>query len=369
MFDANKIFTVSEFNTFLKDVLNELGIFSISGEITELSVTAKKGVYLTISDGSSNLRLSGYYPIIKGMDLVEKGMKVIVKGYSDIYVPYGSFSVCINSIEPDGEGSLAIAYEKLKKVLAEKGYFSEERKKPLPEFITRIALLTGKDSAAYSDFIKILKEHKAGIEVDFYPVIVQGENSVKSVLSAFSKAEFRDYDLIILTRGGGSLEDLKSFNDIEIADLIFKSRIPVIVGVGHEKDESIADFVADLRASTPSQAAYYILERNVEFLNKLKEKGENIYDQLFKYIENQILKLEDYDYKILSIINNKINEIKNKLEFSKRILKSYDLKEILARGFCIIVKNEKQVKSSRELSLGDKLSLKLHDGGVSVRVE
>lgn len=369
MFEQEKTFTVSEFNALLKGILNELGFFSISGEITELSITSKKGVYMTISDGKANLRLSGYQPTIKGIDLIQKGMKVIVSGYCDIYVPYGSFSLSINKIEPEGEGALAVAYEKLKKLLAGKGYFDPERKKQLPEFVTRIALLTGKNSAAYSDFVKILKEHTSSIEVDFYPVIVQGENSVTDILKAFDKVQAIDYDLVVLTRGGGSLEDLKSFNDPDIADVIFKSRLPVLVAVGHEKDESIADFVADRRASTPSQAAYYISKINEIFVENQKERIEGCFRVLRTKIDVIRANTESKDYTIFAALSRILENIKSRLEFYKRLLKSFDTSEILARGFCILQKDGKRVRGVVEVAVADNLLLKLHDGSLGVKVE
>lgn len=360
--ELTKVLTVSEFNNFMKSVLNELGYFSVSGEITEMTITSKKGVYITLSDGKSNLKLSGYAPTIKGINLVEKGMKVVAKGFNDIYVPYGSYCLSIASIEPDGDGSLAIAYEKLKRELESKGYFDEERKKDLPQFITKIALLTGKDSAAFSDFTKILREYNSGIEVDFYPVIVQGENSVSSILDAINTALYEEYDVVVLTRGGGSLEDLKSFNSLELADMIFKSRIPFVVGVGHEKDESIADFVADMRASTPSQCAYYLVQQNAEFVENTKKLTEFMYAQINDYIVDVSNKLGESETHINTTLSNLINNIREKLEFSKRLLKSFDIQSVLKRGFCVIEKNSKQIKSINELEIGDDIKLCFFDG-------
>jgi exodeoxyribonuclease VII large subunit len=360
--ELTKVLTVSEFNNFIKTILNELGYFSVSGEITELTVTAKKGVYITLSDGKANLKLSGYAPTIKGINLVEKGMKVVAKGYNDIYVPYGSYCLSISSIEPDGDGSLAIAYEKLKRELESKGYFDNERKKPLPEYITRIAILTGKDSAAFSDFTKILVEHNSGIEVDFYPVIVQGENSVTSILKAINAALYEEYDVVVLTRGGGSLEDLKSFNSLELADTIFKSRIPFIVGVGHEKDESIADFVADIRASTPSQCAYYIVQQNEKFIDNTIKLTEFMYAQINDYIVDLNNKLNESENNLNMTLSNLIDSIKEKIEFSKRLLKSFDIQSVLKRGFCVVEKNSKQVFGIADIEVGDSVSIRLYDG-------
>lgn len=357
-----EILSVSQFNSLVKEVLSSLGSFRVQGEITEFNISQRKGLNITLSDGKANLRVGGYAPNVKGLDLIEKGMNVLVEGFADFYVPYGSFSFSIYSIEPVGEGSLAIAYQKLKEKLASEGLFAEEHKKSIPQFITRIALLTGKDSAAYSDFIKILKENKSGIEILYYPVIVQGTASVQSIKSAFEKAKQEDIDLIVLARGGGSLEDLKSFNDEGLARLIFSSLLPVIVGVGHEKDESICDFVADIRASTPSQAAYYIARQNEDFISYIEQKGETIEHFLSETINKYLARLELNSSAIENYWKNVLSNYSLKLETIERILKSYDVSSVLKRGFGIVKKGNRLLTSVNDIKKGDLVTTTLSDG-------
>jgi len=365
----NKVLTVTQFNSFIKDIVSNLGEFHVKGEITELKITQNKGVYITLSDGKANVRVSGYAPTIRGIDLVETGMDVVVTGKADLYVPYGSFSISASKIEPVGEGSLSIAYQKLKKKLKKEGLFAVEHKQKLPKFITKIGLLTGRKSAAYSDFVKILKEQEVSIKVLYYPVLVQGAKSVKSISTALVDAQDEDFDCIVLTRGGGSLEDLKAFNDEELLRLIFKSRVPVIVGVGHEKDESIADFVADKRASTPSQAAYYISEQNQRYLEDIVSKGDEINDYLktklderYEIFHKMVLRIENL---VSSIYENAINRI----DSLERILASFNIKNVLKRGFAIIEKSGKKINSIKNVQQGDIIGTLLKDGKFKSKVK
>ncbi|MDD3647165.1 MAG: exodeoxyribonuclease VII large subunit [Candidatus Dojkabacteria bacterium] len=365
---SNQIISVSEFNSLIKDILTNLGTFQIKGEITELRITPNKGLYLTLSDGKANLRVGGYAPNIKGVDLVEKDMDVIVRGTADLYVPYGSFTFSAVSIEPVGEGSLSIAYQKLKEKLESEGLFAKEHKQELPQFITKIALLTGKDSAAYSDFVKILDEHNSGVEVYYYPVLVQGDKSPKEIQKALSALQDTDVDLVVLTRGGGSLEDLKSFNDEELARAIFASSKLVIAGVGHEKDESIADFVADIRASTPSQAAYYILDQNQRFLDSLAERLDIIIDYLSTKISEKENKLESLQNELNLHINQLLTNYSEKVDSLERVLASFNTENILKRGFAIINKNGNQIKSVKSLNKKDKIKAIMADGSIDSEI-
>lgn len=364
-----EIFSVTEFNTLVKEVVKELGVFKIRGEVTELTITQRKGVYITLSDGKSNIKVSGYAPTINGIDLIEKGMDVVVDGRCDIYVPYGSFSFSATNITPEGEGALAIAYQKLKDKLTEEGLFNEESKLGLPKFITKIALLTGKASAAYSDFSKILTENSSGIIVDYYPVIVQGEKSIGSILAAFETCKSKDYDAIVLTRGGGSLEDLKSFNDEGIARTVFLSRIPVLVGVGHEKDESICDFVADKRASTPSQCSYYLVEQNRRFIDEQINKLENIRERIVSQIrginEEGIMKINIVESSIQRIIEKYNSDI----DIKERLLKSFDINTVLKRGFSIVESKGKQIKSVKNLNESEEVKIIFSDGSATATVK
>ncbi|MBN2016287.1 exodeoxyribonuclease VII large subunit [Candidatus Dojkabacteria bacterium] len=365
---SDEVLSVSKFNSLIKDVLKSLGVFRIKGEVTEFNITRNQGVNITLSDGKANLRIGGYAPNVKGIDLIEKDMDVVVIGVADLYVPYGSFSLSALAIEPIGEGSLAIAYQKLKEKLEEEGLFALEHKQELPRFITRVALLTGEDSAAYSDFIKILKENNTCVEILYYPVLVQGKQSVKNISDALIEARNTNVDLIVLTRGGGSLEDLKSFNDEELARLIFSSPKPIIAGVGHEKDESIADFVADIRASTPSQAAYYIVEQNNKFVDFLVEQGDEIDEFMKELLRERQRSMESVVVPLEEGIQRLFLNLRNNLKSLERILSSYNISNTLARGFSILTKQDRRILSVKDVNVDDEVNALLTDGALDAKI-
>jgi len=367
---TSNILTVTEFNTFLKEVVSSLGYFRIRGEITEISKTSRGGVYITLSDKNSTLKLSGYAPNIKGIKQIEKGMNVVILGSADIYIPYGSFSLKLIEIEPEGRGSLIVFYQKLKKDLEQEGLFEMSRKRKLPDFITKIALITGKDSSAYADFTKIIDEHNSLVEIDFYPAIVQGEYSTKSITNCLDAIEncTNTYDCIALVRGGGSLEDLKSFNDEILIRRLFALKIPTIVGVGHEDDETLCDFVADVRASTPSQASYYIVKHNENYFNRL-------YEILDSYKERNKLKANDLNSKLelleadfKNLIRNKIRDVYDLITNHELILDKYSIHDTLKRGFITVEKNNRRIYSKASLNKDDFVKLNFYDGVITAKV-
>jgi exodeoxyribonuclease VII large subunit len=307
--------------------------------------------------------------------MIKEGMKVAAWGSPNLWSQGGKFSLQIFKILPMGEGALNEAYEELKQQLAAEGLFAQERKRPLPDFITKIAVLTGRDSAAQSDFMKILQENRAGFAVDYYPVQVQGKYAEAEILNALKFADAGGYDCVVLIRGGGSLEDLITFNSEKVARQIFAMTTPVIVGVGHEKDESIADYVADIRASTPSQAAYYLIANNQNFIEKQLMKADFIRETLLSRVQikkqqlfskyrgmgNRLL-LEISKYKnrmqklqfLLLQFPSKITETKNKVLGLERILMSLNPINVLDRGYALITGPAgKVIMSSKQIKLGD----------------
>lgn len=379
-------FSVAEFNDVINKTLQAVGDVVVEGEITQLGVTAKGGVNIVIKDPTvaAVLNLSGYAPRIEGLKFIKEGMKVAAWGIPALWSQGGKFSLQIYKILPLGEGALKEAYEQLKRQLAAEGLFAEERKRPLPEVITRVALLTGRDSAAQSDFLKILRENQAGINVDYYPVQVQGKYAEKEILGTLKYADAQGYDCVVLVRGGGSLEDLITFNSEKLARLLFSMRTPVVVGIGHERDESIADYVADVRASTPSQAAYYLVTNNNNYVLAQEQKVEFIKAQLERNLNIWKLKAEKGTAGIMQkllfqieIVKSKaqklryliqqlplqIEQNKQKLTALERLLKSLDPQNVLQRGYSII-KNEAGtvITSSKQTKVGENIAITLKHG-------
>ena len=385
-------FSVGQFNEFMNKNFELIGNVVVEGEITQYNITAKGGVNIVIKDDkeSAILNISGYAPWIEGVKFVREGMKVAAYGKPSIWSQAGRFSLQIYKIIPLGEGALKEAYEKLKLQLEHEGLFDESRKRPLPEYISSIALLTGKDSAAQSDFLKILKENNAGINIDYFPVQVQGKYSESEIIKTLKSLNYDNYDCVVLVRGGGSLEDLITFNSENLARTIFSLPIPIIVGVGHEKDESIADFVADIRASTPSQAAYYIITNNENFINGIDLIIEQIGSFLLQRINNQISlseqslvlinqklmqKIKEYK-SFMDLASLKLGRLPNEIKFAlekisstERLLNSFNPKNILKRGYSI-VKDSKgsSIKSINSVNIDDTLAITVNDGEIKTKV-
>lgn len=409
-----KILTVSEFNEFIKSYLSDVGEVAVEGEISEIKVSQNKWLFLTIKDKEASVEVFSVVFKIRNYDVFEQGMLVHVYGKPYLYKKTGKFSIFANQIVPAGEGALQIAFEKLKLKLEKEGLFDPERKRPLPVFPEQIGLITAKNSQAYSDFIKILGERMGGIKIYFYPVQVQGRNSVDSILNAFDyfNKNLANIDLLVLTRGGGSLEDLLSFNDEQVVRAIFSSKIPVVCGVGHEENVSLADLAADLRASTPSNAAELIVRQRTEVLRQvndsvkfivsrlnrlLKEKQYFIYHAVARLKNSSAQKIKDMHFLIsrfakeCGVFERRIKTVSIEIERKKtrliqgiklwqhryvskldnliRLLKSLDYHRLLKRGFSITMdKRGRILKEIKKVKKNESLDTLLFDGKIYSKV-
>lgn len=266
--------SVSEVNHYIRRVLDHNGYLKdicIKGEISNCKRHPSGHIYLTLKDEASVLRAVMFRSAATSLRFVpEDGMKIIARGRISVYEPGGSYQLYINSMEPDGEGALYLAYEKLKKRLAEEGLFDPALKKPLPLYPQTVCVITASSGAAVRDILHILGRRYPAAAVKLVPVAVQGQEAAPQIVAAISLLNrHRVGDVIILGRGGGSIEDLWAFNEESVARAIFNSDIPIISAVGHETDFTIADFVSDLRAPTPSAAAELAVPSAAELQERL----------------------------------------------------------------------------------------------------
>ena len=268
---TRRILTVSELTTQVKRLLEKsVGLVWVTGEATNLRVQGSGHVYFTLKDANAQLNCVLFRSeSVENRDLLQDGRKLIVQGDLTVYEPRGQYQLVVRAVELQGVGALQLAFERLKRKLQAEGLFAPERKRPLPKYPQRLGLVTSPTGAAIRDVLHVIERRNPCLEIIFTPCRVQGEGAAREIaaairlLNAFHSARRTPHsplDLILLTRGGGSLEDLWAFNEEIVARAIFESAIPVVSAVGHEIDFTISDFVADARAATPSAAAEIITE-------------------------------------------------------------------------------------------------------------
>ena len=288
----------------------------VEGELSRITFHNSGHIYFTLKDSSSAISAVMFRGNASRLKFqLQEGMKVILDGAISVYTPRGSYQINCFNIEPAGQGALALAYEQLKQKLHDKGYFNPEIKKELPKFPKRIALITSSTGAALQDMLRVANHRYRNIEVDIIDVLVQGESAASSIASAVNFASTKEYDVIVVGRGGGSMEDLWAFNEEIVADAIFASNTPIVSAVGHEIDNVISDFVADLRAPTPSAAMQMILPDENElfqYLDGISNQFTQIIEQKL-YNKSQELNHLKQVYKQNSIekkLTQKLDEIK-----------------------------------------------------------
>ena len=276
---SRTVLTVSELNATIRDLLeNQLQTVWVEGEISNARVWNTGHMYFTLKDGASQIKAVMFRSAVRYLKFKpEDGLKVVARGKISVYDPKGEYQIICEHMEPKGLGSLQQAFEQLKKKLAAEGLFDQARKRPLPALPRRIGLVTSIDGAALRDIIRVLRRRYPNAHLVISPTRVQGEGAGREVAHAIRKvARIEAVDVIIVARGGGSLEDLWAFNEEVLARAIVASPVPVISGVGHETDFTIADFVADLRAPTPSAAAELVVRRKDEFFAHIDRIGERL---------------------------------------------------------------------------------------------
>jgi len=273
---SQSMMSVSSLNTKIKSLLEATFMHTmVEGEVASATYHTSGHLYFSIKDKDSSIKCVMWRSSVAKMKFrIEKGMHIVVEGSVSVYTPRGEYQFQTVRIEPYGQGALALAYEQLKEKLKEKGYFDAQRKKPMPKHIQKIALVTAKESAALYDMLKIIEKRWALLEVVIVDTLVQGEQAAMQIAKSLQYADSLGVDVVVVGRGGGSAEDLWSFNEEVVADTIYAMQTPVVSAVGHEVDVMISDFVADMRAPTPSAAMEMILPDSREILYILSELEE-----------------------------------------------------------------------------------------------
>ena len=390
--------TVSQLNLFIKDIFNQIPALNdirIKGEISNFKHHTSGHMYMSLKDETGVLRAVMFRGSAMGLDFrPENGMQVIAEGRVGVYERDGQYQLYINSMVQDGKGNLYEQFEKLKKKLEAEGLFDQSAKKPIPTFPKRVGVATAPTGAAVRDIINILSRRFPYADICLYPVLVQGDGAAESVCRAIEY--FNDNsaaDVLIIGRGGGSMEDLWAFNEEILARAIFKSKIPVISAVGHETDFTIADFVADLRAPTPSAAAELAVPSWAEIAEKFSTAGMRLVNAVNKIIEKRRLQLKVYaDKQVLRDPMLKVNEKGMQLDSVFRMFENAAKTSLndkrqsfgvivsrldglsplntLKRGFSVAKNSDGDIiKSVVDAKSGDDISVIVSDGEICATVK
>lgn len=285
--------SVSSLNNQIKSLLEATFLHvSVEGEISRATYHSSGHLYFTLKDADSAIACVMFKGNAKALKFqLEEGMAVIVHGALSVFSPRGTYQINCLSMEPAGSGALAKAYEQLKAKLSAKGYFDAERKKRLPKFVEHVALVTSATGAALQDMLKVTQKRWPLVKITLLDTLVQGENAKFSIAENIAKADRLNVDVIIIARGGGSIEDLWAFNEEIVADAIFTCQTPIVSAVGHEIDYVISDFVADVRAPTPSAAMEMLLPDQIEMLQRLDDTAQHYERLVERLLHTKVLAL------------------------------------------------------------------------------
>ncbi|CCU79333.1 Exodeoxyribonuclease VII large subunit [Halanaerobium saccharolyticum subsp. saccharolyticum DSM 6643] len=393
-----KIYTVAEITEYLQALIKEdtlLSDFWISGEISNFYHHSSGHMYFTLKDKNSQLKTVMFKGYNSALDFEpEEGMQVEARGNLDIYAQRGEYQFYAREMEKAGKGKLYEAFEKLKAKLDKEGLFADSRKKEIPLLAKKIGIVTSPTGAAVRDILSVMKRRSGNFSVLIIPAHVQGNLAKDEITAGIEYLNSRDdIDLIIISRGGGSIEDLWPFNEEKVARAVYNSRLPVISGVGHETDFTISDFVADLRAPTPSAAAELATANREEILNRLDNLNQRL-------LNSSSAKIKEYKNKIKSLAERRIfsspaeifrtyeqeldrietklehqiekdyNSWENKYQLLYQKLNNLSPLKTLDRGYSILQdENDKTIKSVDQIENGDLLKARLSDGLAELEVK
>ena len=403
---------ISEINDYIKNIIDHdylLNKVYLKGEISNFKNHTRGHLYFTLKDDLSRINAVMFASNAKNINFdIKDGMSVLIEGRISCYPASGSYQVYVEKMEMDGLGKLYIEYEKLKKKLAQEGLFAPEHKKKIPKYPNTIGVITASTGAAVKDIISTIKRRYPLCQVILFPTLVQGDGAKENIVRQIKIADTFNLDTLIVGRGGGSIEDLWAFNEEMVARAIFECHTPIISAVGHEIDFTIADFVADLRAPTPTGAAEmavptiidnyeirlnkniknmvnqkfimlerfkrsYILKNPMSMYEIKEQKLDNLIDNLKNNMQNILLNKTNTFNLIKSnyILNNPdvlTKEIDKKLEILIKSLKLLNPLSILEKGYSVITKDDKVINNKDNLNKNDIIDIKLYKGNIKAKV-
>lgn len=393
------VYSVAQVNTYIKNMFAQdfmLNRISIKGEVSNCKYHTSGHIYFTLKDASGTLNAIMFAGNRRGLTFpMKEGDKVIATGSVEVYERDGKYQLYAREIEPDGAGNLYLKFEALKRELEEMGMFAEEYKKPIPKYATRIGVVTAPTGAAVQDIRNIAARRNPYVQLILYPALVQGDGAAASIINGIHALDALGVDVMIVGRGGGSIEDLWAFNEEEVARAIFECRTPVISAVGHETDTTIADFVADLRAPTPSAAAELAVWDYCQFEETLKNYRQHLnqgmqqkillYRMKYKQMEAKLSYLHpemlirerrqhlvEIEEKLRALMDRSVQADRHRLAIRIERMKSASPFEKLNQGYAYVVgeaEGERQaIRSIRQVDKGTGLTVYVTDGAIEAQV-
>ncbi|MDB1940438.1 exodeoxyribonuclease VII large subunit [Clostridium tertium] len=392
-----KTLTVSELNNYIKKTLDNdfiLNNLLVKGEVSNLKYHSSGHIYFSLKDSISKINCVMFKSNSADLDFkLTEGMEVIANARCSIYPGTGSLQLYIEKLQKEGIGELHIKFEKLKKKLQDEGYFDEQYKKEIPKMPKRIGVVTSETGAVIRDIINVSKRRSSLIDIVLYPALVQGEGAYKTIINGIKYFnDTKSVDVIIVGRGGGSIEELWNFNEEDLAKEIFKSKLPIISAVGHEVDFTISDFVSDYRASTPSQAAEIAVPLESDIMYEIDNYNKRINEIVFNkfsyekeklsnykkilslnspevILSNSYLELDRIEDRMKKLVFNKIEKEKLKIKSLNDILEAHNPINVLKKGYTIVEDNEKNIISSKEeIKDLDEFNIIFKDGKVKGKI-
>ncbi|MBI4276364.1 exodeoxyribonuclease VII large subunit [Candidatus Uhrbacteria bacterium] len=360
-----KVFSVSEFTHAVSDYLEQgLGVVAIQGEVVDFRVAKEKLVYFTLKDKSSQVLC--FMMVWDLHQPLEDGMEVKVTGTPKLFTTRGQFHVRVMEVELVGAGALQRAFQILKTKLEKEGLFAPERKRALPRFPQVIGLVTSEEAAAYTDVLRILNNRWQGLTIILHHVPVQGVGAIPEIVGAIHAFGVNKPNVIIVTRGGGSLEDLQAFNSEEVARAIFASAIPIVVGVGHERDITLADLVADVRAATPSNAAELVVPDRRDIRYQVDAMIGTIEETVTRTVRERTATLITA---LTSGMTQWYERLQQRLAEMTKLLDALSPTAVLQRGYSITMKDGRALRDARGVLRGDRITTTLAHGAFDSIVE
>ncbi len=362
-------FSVSEFVAVLNQTLEfAYPTVTVVGELANFRVSKNRWVYFDLKDEAATVRFFGTVYQLPGP--LEDGMLLAVKGMPRLHSQYG-FSVNVISIRPTGEGSIKKAAQLLEAKLRAEGLFDADRKRPLPYPPAHVGLITSAESAAYRDFVKVLGARWGGMRISLIDIQVQGEVSPAQIVAAIDQCNEMGEppDVLVVTRGGGSAEDLQAFSTEQVTRAVAASRIPTLVAIGHEIDSSLAELAADQRASTPSNAAELLVPDRQAVLAELAACKRQLARDASAVVRDGQSRLESSLKALHDAVVTTLHTANQRLALQHRVLVAYNPEAALRRGYALVRKHDRLIRSGHQLAAGDELDIALSDAQVTTEVK